>query len=184
MVSSQKQKRAGVSPTRPSPSRRQCTVDGEGRSRQPAAALSAPAFGLLPLLYQLDEDAVGVPWMDKGLAPMPLTAHATERFDALAAHLLRRRIDVLHFDRDVVESGAALLKEAADKAVVAERLDQLEADLRVRQFQFGKGVAFRFDGHSAHFARAEDSRKPAERLIDRMGGKGDVVDARHGQHVE
>ncbi len=75
---------------------------------------------------ELEQDAAGVLWVDVGFRPAVGAADAAKRLDAALPDGFRGRLDVRHFEGDVVQAGAALSEEAVEEAVLAQRLKQLE----------------------------------------------------------
>src|SRR3989304_2570212 len=75
---------------------------------------------------ELEEDAAGVPGVHVRLRPTVAALDAPERLYSVVADRLRRRVDVLDFEGDVMEARPPLREEAVQVAVFAQRLQELE----------------------------------------------------------
>src|SRR5262249_8452861 len=142
------------------------------RHRDASRALRVSQAGLLP---ELEQDAVRVARMDEGR----LAAAADRRFaddpDPFVAESLEQRIDAVDVHRQVVEPFAALGEEAADRRVVARRLDELDLVAREPEAREVEAAV------PAAMLRApkldrEEALEPGERRVDRADRDRQVID--------
>src|SRR5437763_6354493 len=94
---------------------------------------------------------------------------------AVAPQPLERRRDVLDLERDVVHSGAARGEEAADRGVVLERREQLDAAAADEDGRRLDALA----GHRRTVLqlRAEEPLVRPQRLVEVVDGYADVMNA-------
>src|SRR3990170_158587 len=90
-----------------------------------------------PFLGQVDQDAKGVVRVDKGFTPGEAFEADARGIGVAVGHaatttleLLQREVEIVHFERDVVDSRPAMgLKILGDRAILTRRLQELHPAL-------------------------------------------------------
>jgi hypothetical protein len=127
-------------------------------------------------MNQLREDAVDrVGMQERDLEPeQPLPRLFVDELDSLLGKLADRRADVGNFVGDVVHPGPALAEELADRRLLPERGQQLDAAVTDPQRRgFDALVGNRL---SVLEPSAEDAFVGRDRLIEIIDGDPEMVD--------
>lgn len=115
----------------------------------------------------------------------PEEALARGRVDQVGAgtrELRECRVQIVYLIRHVVHAGAALREKAADRGVLAERLEQLDA--AVTDPQGSRTHALVVDGRTMLDVCAEQPRIRLQRLVEVLDGDAKVVDPARGHAGE
>src|SRR3990172_2162804 len=126
---------------------------------------------------ELEEDAAGVPGVEVRLRPTVAALDAPERLHPVVADRLRRRVDVLDFEGDVMEARPPLREEAVQVAVVAQRLQELEVGGAAGHLQGGAAKPRLFVLPAAHLAHPHELREERQGVVQLSHRPADVVQA-------
>src|SRR3990172_8897350 len=124
---------------------------------------------------ELEEDAAGVLRVDVRLRPAVAALDAMERLYPVVAHGLRRFVDVLDLEGDVMEAGPALGEESVEVAVFAKRLQQLEVGGAAGHLQGDAPKAGLFVLPAARFAHSHELREERQGIVQLSHRPADVV---------
>src|SRR5215472_3564426 len=131
-------------------------------------------------LHQLDEHAVSLAGVNKGLLP-PALRDDVDRLDAVASKIFQPRLDVLHAEREVMDALSSTLKEPLQEAALAQRLHQLDLHA-VRIAELRKAEALFGHIPPGHRLATQDVAEEHSALIDLMHPNRDVVEALRETH--
>src|SRR5688572_6499967 len=113
-------------------------------------------------------------------AEQPLARRLVDELGAGGGELVERRPDVAHLVRDVMHPLAALGEESADRGIVAERREQLDAPLA--EEQGCRLDALLRERVAVLEAAAEEPRVRLERVVEVEHGHAEMVNTA-GDHA-